>query len=111
MSLRHTQNLFLQDVIKLLQKAQELGFEPTFGEVYRPIEMQQIYIKTGRSQTMNSMHLKRLAIDLNLFRDGRLANKAEVQPLGDFWTSLNPKNVWGGNWKSLVDTPHFERKE
>jgi hypothetical protein len=29
--------------------------------------------------------------------------------LGAYWESLHPKNRWGGNFKSLVDCPHFER--
>ena len=67
MSLVTEQAAFLLDVCKLIQFATERGFTVTGGELYRTLEQQQIYIKTGRSKTMNSMHLKRCAIDLNFF--------------------------------------------
>lgn len=58
---------------------------------------------------MNSNHLRRLAIDLYFFRDGKLVSSPEeLKELGTFWESLHPKNRWGGNWK-FVDCPHFER--
>lgn len=108
---------FLQDVVRLLQEAERLGFVVTSGELYRSPEQQAIYVKTGRSKTMDSEHLKRCAIDLNLFLSGKLATREEIKPLGDFWEGLNPKNRWGGNWRGLVDSgkskfvdaPHFER--
>ena len=101
---------FLQDVCKLVEKAKELGFVVTAGEMYRTAEQQQIYVKTGRSKTMNSNHLKRCAVDFNFFLDGKLIwDKKTLAPLGAYWESLDPKNRWGGNFKSLVDVPHFER--
>lgn len=82
----------------------------TGGELYRTPEQQQIYVNTGRSKTMNSNHLRRCAIDLNFFMDGKIVwDKAQLSPLGSYWESLSPKNRWGGNFKSLVDVPHFER--
>lgn len=118
MGLRDEQMAFVKDVQLLLAKAWELGFEVTFGEVARPYEMQEIYVKTGRSKTMKSSHLDRCAIDLNLFFNGKLCTRDQIQPLGKFWESLNPKNRWGGSWRGLVeskqssfvDAPHFERK-
>ena len=111
MSLVAEQYAFVQDIRKLLAKTEELGFVVTFGEAYRTNEQQAIYIKTGRSKTMNSNHLRRCAFDFNFFKDGQLTwDKAVLQPLGDFWESLNPKNSWGGNWNSFKDVPHFERR-
>ena len=110
MSLVAEQAAFLLDAAKLIQYATEQGWVVTGGELFRTAEQQQIYVRTGRSKTMNSNHLKRCAIDLNFFRDGKLVwDKAQLAPLGAFWESLNPKNRWGGNFKSLVDVPHFER--
>lgn len=110
MSLVAEQAAFLIDVTKLVSKATELGFVVTGGELFRTIEQQEIYVKTGRSKTMNSIHLKRCAIDLNFFKDGKLTYDRELlQPVGDYWESLNPKNSWGGNWRSFKDVPHFQR--
>lgn len=110
MSLSQEQAAFLLDACKLIQYASEQGWMVTGGELYRTPEQQEIYLKTGRSKTMASNHLKRCAIDLNFFKDGKLVwDKQMLAPLGQYWESLNPKNRWGGNFKSLVDVPHFER--
>lgn len=101
---------FLQDVALLIQKAREMGFLVTGGELFRTPEQQQIHIKAGRSKTMNSMHLSRRAIDLNFFKDGKLIwDKDAIAPLGKYWESLHPLNSWGGNGIKLVDVPHFSR--
>lgn len=110
MSMVAEQWAFLRDVCKLIAKAEELGFVVTGGELFRTAEQQQIYVKTGRSKTMNSNHLKRCAIDFNFFKNDTLVwDKVALAPLGSYWESLSPKNRWGGNFKSLVDVPHFER--
>lgn len=104
------QAAFLLDMCKLIQKATEMGFVVTAGELYRTPEQQQIYVKTGRSRTMNSLHLSRRAVDLNFFKDGKLCyDKAALAPLGAYWESLNPLNSWGGNGVKLVDIPHWSR--
>ena len=110
MSMVNEQAAFLLDMCRLIQHGTSLGFTITAGELYRTPEQQEIYMKTGRSQTMNSLHLQRLAIDLNFFRDGKLVYAKDVlAPLGAYWESLHPLNSWGGNGKKLVDTPHFSR--
>jgi hypothetical protein len=133
MTLVEEQFKFLMDVEKLLKYIRERGWVVTGGELWRPIVTQRYYIEIGRSKTMNSMHLKRLAIDLNFFKplskeeyerikeeakgvvvvDGkpyRLTWKYEdIKPFGEFWESLDPKNRWGGNFKTFKDVPHFER--
>lgn len=118
MSLGAEQEAFVSDVLLLITKAKELGFGVRFGEVWRSAEQQAIYVKAGRSKTMNSLHLNRLAIDLVLVWQGKIATASQIQPLGIYWESLNPKNRWGGSWRGLVqsgknrfiDAPHFERQ-
>lgn len=103
---------FLLDACRLILKATEMGFVVTGGELWRSPEQQQIYVKTGRSRTMNSLHLNRRAIDLNFFWNGKLTyDKQLLAPLGAYWESLHPLNSWGGNGVALVDTPHFSRGE
>lgn len=110
MNLVNDQDLFLKDVIKLLQYAYSLGFQVTGGELLRTPEQQVIYINAGKSKTMNSYHLKRLAIDLQFFKGGQwLYDQATLEPLGKYWEQLSALNKWGGFWKNPVDTPHFER--
>ena len=102
------QAAFLLDVCKLVQFATERGFVVTGGELFRTPEQQAIYVKDGRSKTMRSKHLERLAIDLNFFKDGKLTY--ETQEIGKYWESLSPKNSAGMFWVSFKDSPHFERR-
>ena len=110
MSAVSEQAAFLLDVGRLVLKATEMGFQVTAGELYRTPEQQAIYVKTGRSRTMNSLHLQRRAVDLNFFKAGKLVyDKDQIKPLADFWESLHPWNSWGGNGVKLFDLPHFSR--
>ncbi len=110
MSLIYEQHAFLQDVARLVIFADQAGFIVTGGELWRTPEQQAIYVKTNRSKTMASNHLRRLAIDLNFLKDGKLVwDVSVIKPVGDYWESLHPKNRWGGNWKNFKDVPHFER--
>jgi hypothetical protein len=106
MTLGEHQQHFARDLVLLLSHAHSLGYEVRIGEVERPVEMQQIYVRTGRSKTMNSIHIKKCAADLHFFKDGKLCYPDE---LGEYWESLNPLNSWGGNWNSFKDKPHFQR--
>ncbi len=111
MSMVSEQATFLLDACKLIQFANEKGFQVTGGELFRTPEQQQIYVKTGRSKTMNSKHLSRLAIDLNIFKDGVLLYDVEkLKEIGQYWESLSPNNSAGMFWKSFKDVPHFERR-
>lgn len=100
------QEAFMRDLVKLLQKAFDLGYEVRQGEGERPLEMQKIYVQTGRSKTMNSNHIIKCAHDLHFTKNGQLCYPPE---LGAYWESLDPLNRWGGNFKSIHDAPHFER--
>ena len=111
MALVAEQAAFLVDACNLIEFATLQGFTVTGGELFRTVEQQQIYVASGRSTTLNSYHLKRLAIDLNFFKDGVLIqDKETLQPVGDFWEGLNPVNKWGGNWNTFKDLLHFERR-
>ncbi len=110
MSLVKEQAEFLRDVCRLVEYASDTGWVVTGGELWRSPEQQAVYVKTGRSNTLQSNHLRRLAVDLNFFKGGQLVYDIEqIRPLGIFWENLHDRNRWGGNFKSLVDVPHFER--
>lgn len=108
MSLGKSQEAFMSDVAKLILFAESKGYGVRGGELFRTPEQQQIYVKSGRSLTMNSKHLKKLAIDLHFTKDGQLCYPEEI---GKYWESLSPKNSAGMFWKSLKDGPHFQRNE
>lgn len=116
MGLSDEQWEFLKDVAKLIEFAQARGYKLTGGELERTRYQQAEYIRTKRSRTMESNHLRKLAIDLNIFWHGEYVGGMKwvdaqnaCKPLGDFWESLHPKNRWGGNFAKIVDLPHFER--
>lgn len=110
MTLSDHQFEFLKDVCKLIEFAIDQGAKVTGGELERKPEMQKIYLEKGLTKTANSQHMKKLAIDLNFFIDGKLTyNKAQLQEIGDYWEGLSGYNRWGGNFKTFIDTPHFER--
>jgi len=121
---------FAQDVMALMLYIWEQGWRVTFGEAHRTESQgllnyygykvvrkdDGIELEKSRqlSKTLDSYHPKRLAIDFNFFKpDGDkfslTYDKDELQMFGDYWESLDDKNVWGGNW-DFVDTPHFERR-
>lgn len=86
MGLREKQSRFVRMVALLIQFAYELGYELTFGDAWA---------KSGHKE--NSLHYDRLAIDLNLFRDGKWLNKTEDhRALGEFWESIG--GSWGGRF-------------
>lgn len=106
---------FIIDVAALIAFCKEHGVKVTGGELLRTKEQQNIYLEQGLSTTNKSRHLKKLAIDLNFFiNDEYIGNdkkaKEKLQFIGDYWESLNDLNSWGGNWKSFLDCPHFERR-
>lgn len=111
MTLGKNQEAFSKDLTALLNYLHDNNYVVRIGEAERTKEQQEIYIKQGKSKTLNSMHLKRCAIDLHIFKDGNwLQTKAQLQEIGDYWESLSTENKWGGNYKNFIDTPHFERK-
>ena len=125
MKLSERQQIFTQNIGKLITKADDLEIGLTFGEAYRTKSQQLLnyhgyevsgkggihLVKSRRlSWTMNSRHLDRLAVDFNFFVNGRLIyDAAKLEPLGTYWESLHSDNAWGGRWDSK-DVPHFEMK-
>lgn len=56
----------------------------------------------------NSLHLKRIAVDLNLFLNGEYQNMTEAyRELGEHWKSLHPLCRWGGDFQTRPDGNHF----
>lgn len=124
MKVSEKQIIFTLNISYLIAYANSIGIGLTFGEAYRTKNQQKLYYygltiddnndikKTSRkSKTMNSNHLRRLAVDFNFFIDGKLIyDKEKLQCLGDYWEELDKNNKWGGNYKSFTDTPHFEMR-
>lgn len=99
MTLRQKQSLFAWHIAKLILKAYELGFEVTCGYWTRSQEENDRI--GGHPQ---SLHVKKLAVDLNLFRadaTGRvryLSSTKSHRVLGDWWVQQHELACWGGEW-------------
>ena len=110
MKLSQHQQYFVQNIGLLIIRANTLGVNLTFGEAFRTEYQQKEYLRTGKSKTMNSNHLRRLAVDFNFFIDNKLTySHPLITKLGEYWESLDPLNRWGGHFSKFNDTPHFER--
>jgi hypothetical protein len=97
-TLREKQSLFVRLVSQLIQRATEMGYELTFGETYRTPEQAILNAKAGKG-IKNSLHTERLAVDFNLFKDGRyLAHTEDHMKLGEYWEALHPLCRWGGRF-------------
>lgn len=91
--LRDLQVSFARAVLdgSLLAKLDELGLEVTLGDVFRSPE------ECSRLGHEASCHGIRLAIDLNLFKDGKyLTQTSDHEPLGRWWGERHDAASWGG---------------
>jgi len=87
MTLGEKQRKFTLMVADLIQFAYASGYELTFGDAWA---------KTGHMA--GSLHYSRLAIDLNLFKDGNyLTGTEDHKSLGEYWESKG--GSWGGRFK------------
>ena len=99
MSLREKQSLFVRLLATLIGRAGELGYQLTLGEAYRTPEQAALNAKAGTG-IANSLHTQRLAIDLNLFRDGKFLDASEDhRELGQWWEEQHELCRWGGRFK------------
>lgn len=111
MTLKERQFIFTKNVMHLLGFAFLHDYKVTLGEIYRTKEQAEIYAKEGKG-ILQSLHCKKLALDLNLFTyDGVYITDSEsYEKLGTYWESLHPDNRWGGKF-SHKDGNHFEMKD
>lgn len=100
------QEEFAQQTANLIKKASQLGYGVTFGEAYRTPEQAALNAAKG-SGISNSLHTERLAIDLNLFKDGiYIQDDTGHRELGTWWKTIGPMYRWGGDFKK-PDPNHY----
>lgn len=97
-TLGQKQRRFARLVPRLIDQAHVLGFEVTLGDAFRdPRVFGPIGTRMGYGES-RSAHKQRLAIDLNLFRNGRFLTDTEShRPLGEWWEAQG--GVWGGRFQ------------
>jgi|TARA_R110000823_G_scaffold99453_6_gene214682 peptidoglycan L-alanyl-D-glutamate endopeptidase CwlK len=96
-------------VVEAAIKITEVDFSVIEG--IRSLDRQKQLLKDGKSTTLNSRHITGHAIDMvpypvdweDLKRFEKMA-KAMKKAAKELDISI----VWGGDWKSFYDAPHFE---
>lgn len=84
--------MFTKLVAELIDFVYSEGYELTFGDAYRSDA-----VHYGHPR---SLHRSRLAIDLNLFKEGvYLTDTSDHLPFGEFWEALHPDCRWGGRFE------------
>ena len=102
------------DLVRVVERAIELStVDFTVLEGLRSPERQQTLVASGASQTLNSRHITGHAVDLGAWVDNQvdwswplyhqIANAMKAAA-----TELGIPIVWGGDWKTFKDGPHFE---
>ena len=98
MTLGDKQRKFSKMIAELILFAYEQGYEITCGD---------FFAHDGHSD--NSFHYKKLAADLNLFKDRVYLTTTEAhKPLGEKWESMG--GTWGGRFKRK-DGNHYSLGE
>lgn len=82
-------------------------------EGIRTIKRQQELVKNGKSKTMNSYHLKGKAVDVAIYKNGKISWEIGLyKELNDIIQRIAKekgyKITWGGDWRTFADGPHFQ---
>lgn len=110
MTLNQYQQAFCALVAHFIIELNRRGYGVTFGEAWRSPTEAAINAKE-KTGIRDSLHCERLAVDLNLFKEGHwLTTKEEYREAGELWEAQSQtdlyKLVWGGNFKE-PDSDHF----
>lgn len=99
MSLSELQQLFAATTIALYQRILAEGYKFTYGETWRDPRIAALNAKAGTG-IAHSLHTDRLAVDINLFKNGiYLPNTSDHALFGAYWKTLHPLARWGGDFK------------
>ena len=91
MTLREKQSIFAYNVAVWIVWVYNHGYEITFGDAFRDPRCPYGHV--------NSLHKSRLALDFNLFKDGKYLIKSEdYKEVGEHWKTLHDMNMWGGDF-------------
>ncbi|EPK3183979.1 M15 family metallopeptidase [Enterobacter kobei] len=101
----------LVDVVRRALELSSVDFGITEG--LRTQERQKQLYAEGKSQTMNSRHLTGEAVDVVAYVGGTVSWDFQLyrriaEAFKQAAQELNTSVEWGGEWKTLVDGPHFQ---
>lgn len=102
MTLGQKQELFAFLVPRLIDKAFEMGYQVRLGDAFRdPRVHGEVGEKKGYGHA-KSCHKLKLAIDLNLFKDGKyITNDVGHKDLGKWWKQQHEFCTWGGDFQDF----------
>lgn len=102
------------DLAALMQEAaKETPVAFIITEGLRTRERQLALIKAGASQTLESRHLTGHAVDVACLVNGEVRwdwplYRTLARHIKDVAKRAHVYIIWGGDWKSFPDGPHFE---
>lgn len=106
MSLSDSQQKFSVMMAQLILFIHSRGHGVTFGDAYRDPRVHGEFGESEGYGHPKSNHKRRLAVDLNLFKDGKFLVTSEAHSqFGQYWEFLHPCNRWGGRYD---DANHYE---
>lgn len=102
------------DLVRVVKRAIQLtAIDFAVTEGLRTKERQAQLVKAGASKTMNSRHITGHAVDLAAWVEGGIrwdwplyAKLAQAMKAAA--TELGVPIIWGGDWRTFKDGPHFE---
>jgi len=102
------------DLVKVVKRAIEIStVDFAVLEGVRSKARQEQLVAAGASQTMNSRHLTGHAVDLGAMVSGTVRWDWPLyfkvaDAMKEAAKELNVALVWGGDWRTFKDGPHFE---
>lgn len=104
-------------LVKLMEESiKESPYDFGITEGIRTPERQKQLYNEGKSLTLKSKHLIGRAVDIAVFVEGKLTwdfkyYKPVAEHIKKVAETLKVNIIWGGDWRRLVDAPHFELKD
>lgn len=98
-------------VIKAAAEISAVPFQVTEG--LRTKERQAYLVRTGKSKTMASYHLRGKAVDVIAMPNGKISwNLADYRKINaavqKAAKAAGLTVTWGGTWQTIIDGPHFQ---
>lgn len=100
-------------VILMKEAIKSSPYDFKITEGLRTVERQKELVKTGKSKTMNSYHLKGKAVDIAVLINNKVTwdfkyYKEVANHVKEVAKKLGYLITWGGDWKTFKDGPHFQ---
>lgn len=102
------------DLVRVMEEAiKGSPYDFSITEGLRTTERQKELYDAKKSLTLQSRHLTGHAVDIAVFIDGKVtwefeAYRKVAEHIKSVAVTLKVPLIWGGEWRTLKDGPHFE---